>query len=212
MSSPTSTSQTSLSTTLTTGRSLILLQLTTRLLTFTLNQSLVRLAPPEVFGTAAIQFDLICSTILFLSREGIRNAVLRSQAPSNGLADLPLSLGITVTTAVLYLYGYTTPLTTRDQPGFLPAITLYVISSWLELAIEPLYIWSLRSNPPKIHVRLQAEGGMAIVKAVVTVIALLSLDKPLLGFAIGQVSGAGWLFGRYVWEYGWRDMGFLSVE
>ena len=66
----------SISSTLKTGRSLVLLQLLTRVLTFVLNQSLVRLASPEVFGTAAIQFDLIYSTVLFLSREGIRNALL----------------------------------------------------------------------------------------------------------------------------------------
>ncbi|MCT6562737.1 oligosaccharide translocation protein RFT1, partial [Staphylococcus aureus] len=66
------------------ARALILLQLLSRLLTFGLNQVLVRLAPPSVFGTAAIQFDLVASTILFLSREGVRNALLRGERSDAG--------------------------------------------------------------------------------------------------------------------------------
>ena len=69
-----------LSATLTSASFLVLLQLFSRLFTFALNQALVRLVSPQVFGTAAIQFELLLSTILFLSREGVRNALLR--APS----------------------------------------------------------------------------------------------------------------------------------
>ena len=58
--------------------SLVLLQVLTRVVTFFLNQILVRLSTPQVFGTAAIQFELLLSTILFLSREGVRLALLRS--------------------------------------------------------------------------------------------------------------------------------------
>ena len=83
------------------------------------------------------------------------------------------------------------------------SFALYVLSSLLELAIEPLYLRALRSSPPRISVRIQAEGGMAIVKAAVTVISLIMIDRsPLLGFAFGQLAGAAWLAGRYLWEYG----------
>ncbi|CED83069.1 Nuclear division RFT1 protein [Phaffia rhodozyma] len=67
-----------LSASLTSAKSLVLLQLLSRLITFTLNNALLRFASPEVFGTAAIQFDLVGSTLLFLSREGVRGALLRS--------------------------------------------------------------------------------------------------------------------------------------
>ena len=48
-----------------------------RVLTFTLNQLLVRFVDPEVFGLASIRFELILSTVLFLSREGLRLAMIR---------------------------------------------------------------------------------------------------------------------------------------
>ncbi|KAL4246583.1 Oligosaccharide translocation protein RFT1 [Abortiporus biennis] len=71
--------------------SLVLLQLFSRVFTFALNQALVRLVSPSVFGTAAIQFELLLSTILFLSREGVRNSLLRAsptQKPSTASETL----------------------------------------------------------------------------------------------------------------------------
>ncbi|KAH8085417.1 Rft-1-domain-containing protein [Cristinia sonorae] len=73
-----------LSASLASASSLVLLQLFSRLFTFALNQALVRLVSPQAFGTAAIQFELLLSTILFLSREGVRNALLRAKTPATG--------------------------------------------------------------------------------------------------------------------------------
>lgn len=223
----------SIGTALSTGKSLVLLQLLSRLLTFVLNQSLVRLAPPEVFGTAAIQFDLIYTTILFLSREGIRNALLRSSSSDDqkntnsnaatitkdvdgssssnsttSLATLPFKLGLGVSGLAVGAYLYYSTGSTTHQPDFLLALGMYVIAALVELGVEPLYIRTLSSSPPKLGVRVQAEGGMAIVKAVVTFGWLfLNPQRALLGFALGQLVGDGWLAGRYVWEYG---LGALS--
>lgn len=206
--------QDALHTSLLTARSLVLLQLLSRLLTFGLNQSLVRMASPEVFGTAAIQFDLVSSTILFLSREGIRNALLRTKQGSiskeevgerqvRALSTVPLPLGMAIATAVCTVYLYSSSFATTSQTTFHLSLGLYVLAALLELAVEPLYLRALRSSPPKMIVRVQAEGGMVIAKAIVTATSLLVLKgKPLLGFALGQLAGAAWLAGRYLFEYG----------
>ncbi|WWD01464.1 hypothetical protein V866_008408 [Kwoniella sp. B9012] len=197
-----------------TARSLVLLQLLSRLLTFTLNQVLLRLASPAVFGTAAIQFDLICSTILFLSREGVRNALLRTKSNPSGddaakderqvkaLSTIPFQLGLVISLIVGSIYIYSSDLTTTSQPDFYPSLGMYILGSLMELSIEPVYIAIHRSNPPRLGVRLRAEGGMAIVRSVVTVTSLLGLgDKnALLSFALGQVAGAGWLVVIYLKE------------
>lgn len=189
--------------TLSTGRNLVLLQLLSRLLTFVLNQSLVRLAPPEVFGTAAIQFDLVYSTILFLSREGIRNALLRSSIWSTPLSRLPFKLGLVVSTLSIGVYLFTSDRATTGQNDFYLALGLYVLSALVELGVEPLYIRTLRSIPPKLGVRVQAEGGMAVIKALVTFTSLvLAPRRALLGFALGQLGGDVWLASRYIFEYG----------
>lgn len=48
-----------------------------RVITFVLNQSMIAWTSPEIFGIAAISLELLLSTLLFLSREGVRLACLR---------------------------------------------------------------------------------------------------------------------------------------
>ena len=52
-------------------------QLGARLLTFVLNVLAARLLSPEEYGISAVQFHLINSSIVFLSREGVRRSCLR---------------------------------------------------------------------------------------------------------------------------------------
>ncbi|KAG0290977.1 Oligosaccharide translocation protein rft1 [Linnemannia gamsii] len=56
---------------------LVLLQFVSRMLTFTLNQVLLRFTSAETLGIASIQLELLLNTILFLSREGVRCAAIR---------------------------------------------------------------------------------------------------------------------------------------
>lgn len=63
---------------LSTGLALFGLQLVSRLLTFSLNQALVRLTTPQALGVATIQFEVLLNTALFLGREGFRGALVRT--------------------------------------------------------------------------------------------------------------------------------------
>ncbi|RXK36720.1 hypothetical protein M231_06027 [Tremella mesenterica] len=208
---PVGATSSKLSSALLTGRSLVLLQLGSRLLTFILNQSLIRICPPEVLGTASIQFDLLTSSIEFLSREGIRNALLRSKPTSNAtqnrqdatLARAPFRLGLIISSLLCGIYIYSAPKETAGQNYFFVSLGMYLVGSMMELLVEPLAIRALRENPPRMRVRVQAQGGMAIVKATVTVISIVVLggDRALLGFAMGQLAGQVWLAGRYISEY-----------
>ncbi|KAF9099409.1 Oligosaccharide translocation protein rft1 [Mortierella sp. AD031] len=56
---------------------LVLLQFISRMLTFILNQVLLRFTSAETLGIASVQLELLLSTILFLSREGVRCAAIR---------------------------------------------------------------------------------------------------------------------------------------
>jgi oligosaccharide translocation protein RFT1 len=137
--------------------SLMALQLVSRLFTFVLNQTMVRMVSPEAFGTAAIQFELMLSTILFLSREGVRNALLRawpgmptvqiahsttqdprSSAVTN-VAMLPVILGLPLAVATSFLYANIASHDTRSQPHFNLAISLYAIAAVMELLSEPMH-------------------------------------------------------------------------
>jgi oligosaccharide translocation protein RFT1 len=50
-----------------------------RIITFAMNQLILHYTTPDVFGFAAVSLELLLSTLLFLSREGIRLACLREK-------------------------------------------------------------------------------------------------------------------------------------
>lgn len=121
---------------------LIGLQLFSRLFTFTLNQALIRMASPEVFGAAAIQFDLILSTILFLSREGVRTTILRVKTPgptSMNLSFIPIIAGIPLATALTWGYVQYAKDELRARPFFGEAVAVYALAAVLELLTEPFH-------------------------------------------------------------------------
>ncbi|KAH8914939.1 Rft-1-domain-containing protein [Atractiella rhizophila] len=194
---------------------LILLSATSRVLTFALNQSLLRVVSPAVLGTASIQFETLLNTILFLSREGVRGALIRRPFSSPSLspplavsetrirntATLPLLLGTPVTLLLASLYLYTLPLSTISQPYFHPALALYLLSTLIELVTEPYYILAQRSGDVSLRVRI--EGRAVVLKSVATLGAIWygGEDRALLGFGIGQVVWSLALLGGYGWRY-----------
>jgi oligosaccharide translocation protein RFT1 len=126
---------------------LVGLQLGSRLFTFGLNQSLLRFISPGAFGIAAIQFELLSSTILFLSREGFRNALIRAWSEKKpedvGISNLtliPTIIGIPVAGLGSLVYRASCSKETASQPYFNIAVIIYALASCLELASEPLHI------------------------------------------------------------------------
>lgn len=183
---------------LTNASSLVLLQLFSRAFTFGLNQALVRLATPQTFGTAAIQFELLLSTILFLSREGVRNALLRSSAKDKkkdsnvalveNISLIPVFLGVPISGLTALAYVYLASPSTVSQPHFHPSVAIYVIAAILELLSEPLYIRA--QNELRLNVRVRAEGVAVVAKSVVAflVLAFASGEWALVAFALGQAA------------------------
>ena len=178
--------------------SLVLLQLFSRAFTFALNQALVRLATPQTFGTAAIQFELLLSTILFLSREGVRNALLRSSVKDKkkdsnaalveNISLIPVFLGIPISGLTALVYVQFASPSTSSQPKFHLSVAVYAVAAILELLSEPLYIRA--QNELRLTVRVRAEGVAVVSKSVVTflVLAFASGEWALVGFAAGQVA------------------------
>jgi len=183
-------------------KSLVGLQLITRLTSFSLNQALVRIASPVVYGTAAIQFDLIRDTVLFLGREAVRGVVLRAQnrpqatvasvkgesrrtstsvleAQTLNLSILPPFLGLTVIISLVPLYVATLPNATTTQSNYRLALLGYVLATLIELAVEPFVLGTQigifrLTGINAATARARAEGAGVIARAVAT-FAFLSL-------------------------------------
>ncbi|EJU00255.1 Rft-1-domain-containing protein [Dacryopinax primogenitus] len=205
-----------LSLSLSTATSLVLLQLLTRAVTFILNQALVRIAPPEVFGTASVQLDLVLSTILFLSREGVRNTLLRStdqgrQAQqSANLSLLPIYAGLPLSLLTSMVYYSLTSSTTRTQSHFTLAVALYALGAFLVLLAEP---WHVRAvNELRMGARVRAEGVGVVSQSVATFSMMLlgGAEWALAAFAVGKVMYGIVLCLVYIWEFR-SDSPFYSL-
>ncbi|KAI4522951.1 Rft-1-domain-containing protein [Schizophyllum commune Loenen D] len=223
---------------LSTTSHLVFLQLFTRLLTFAMNRTLLRLASTAAYGTASIQFELLISTILFLAREGVRGALLRSNTESATtskekttsdsdvplrpplLSYLPLAWGIplAVGTAAFYGLSWAGP-ETRAQPFFQEAVAIYAVAALIELAAEPMHNATMVSL--RTQVRVRAEGLAIACKTMATLAVLLYGERvtgdgqlALLAFAAGQLTYASTLVGVYAAHYSitWLVPDFRCVE
>ncbi|EPQ55804.1 Rft-1-domain-containing protein [Gloeophyllum trabeum ATCC 11539] len=190
------------------------LQLSVRLVTFTLNQALLRMTSPRAFGTAAIHFELLLSTILFLSREGVRNTLLRVwPSPTNvpksmsNLTYLPMMIGVPLALTTSFLYWQQSSSGTRDQPHFELSIITYALAALIELMSEPMHIRAMGELRTNVRVRAEAVG---VIGKAMTTFLLLFIDSKrqsdeeklsLVAFAMGQLMYAILVLIMYLVEY-----------
>ena len=198
--------------------SLVFLQVSSRAFTFVLNQALVRLATPQTFGTATVQFELLLSTTLFLSREGVRTALLRqpkttsssSSSPNlvHNISLLPAYVGVPIAVALAVLYSATSAPAVRTQSHFHLSVSVYALAAAIELAAEPLYIRA--QNELRMDVRVRAEGAAVFLKTLVTFfgLAFASSEWALVAFAAGQAAYALATFAVF-WNFGGRSTRYV---
>jgi oligosaccharide translocation protein RFT1 len=199
--------------------SLVFLQVSSRAFTFILNQALVRLATPQTFGTATVQFELLLSTTLFLSREGVRTALLRQQKTTSSSSSsspnlvhnislLPAYVGVPIAVALAVLYSATSAPAVRTQSHFHLSVSVYALAAAIELAAEPLYIRA--QNELRMDVRVRAEGAAVFLKTLVTFfgLAFASSEWALVAFAAGQAAYALATFAVF-WNFGGRSTRYV---
>ncbi|KAF8064105.1 Rft protein-domain-containing protein [Lyophyllum atratum] len=194
--------------------SLMGLQLFSRIFTFILNQAMFRMAPPRAYGTAAIQFELLLSTILFLSREGVRNALLRVKKTgpaTRNVSVLPMLLGFPLALASAYLYAHFAGSEVRSQEYFTVSIGIYALAALLELMSEPMH--NLAMSELRTGLRVKAEGLGITSKTLVTFLVLVydlrtrgDGSLALVAFAAGQLAYGASVLATYVAAYGTRNM------
>ncbi|KAI8347338.1 Rft protein-domain-containing protein [Blakeslea trispora] len=172
---------------------LIMLQFVSRMLTFSLNQIVLRYTSKATFGIASVNLELLSSTILFISREGFRSALVRqskNQQSILNLAYIPSAFGL-ITTIVACLY-YLSTISIEEQvqfPYYKLAVLLYGAASFLELLVEPLFILAL--NNLYFQLRVTVEGIAVVLRCLITfglTLYFAGNEKlSILAFAIAQL-------------------------
>ncbi|ODQ67765.1 Rft-1-domain-containing protein [Nadsonia fulvescens var. elongata DSM 6958] len=179
-----------------------------KIVTFTLNQFLVRITQPETFGEMA-QLDFMISTVLSFSREAIRLALQRvslSSKPRNknyrvedGVVEGTLSgsiqsfvnfgyvsffLGLAILLFSVPLYMHFGDLKRYDN--FTMAFNIYTISAIIELASEPFFV--LTQAQLKFKTRAQIESLAILGRGISTIlVSVFFRDAGIIAFGIGQL-------------------------
>ncbi|GAA5889516.1 hypothetical protein JCM5296_005973 [Sporobolomyces johnsonii] len=183
---------------LSTTLALVALQLGSRLFSFALNQLLLRSTNPQAFGVATIQLDTLRDTVLFLLREGVRGAVVRTRSDDSTTSPLkqqalllPVLLAPTVP-LVFFLFNALTRSASSQSAHYTPTLALYTLSALLELLSEPYYLRTLQSWERLTSTRVRIEGAAVVAKAFATLVALKlgGEDDALLAYGWGQVAYA----------------------
>ncbi|KAG6179343.1 hypothetical protein E4U27_003250 [Claviceps purpurea] len=196
---------------------LILLQVTSRLVTFVANQLLLRYLTAPLLGLAT-QLEVYYLSVLFFSRESLRVAIQRQgkqtvhhaekagkdaaksqqQAASRddqaivNLGFLAIGLGIFVSIGLgwLYLAHGVSDSTRQTTPHLTTALYLYGIASFIELLSEPCFV--LMQTRLAFGTRATAESVATFLRCIVVVgLAVWASGRGvslgLLPFALGQL-------------------------
>lgn len=194
---------------------LVLLQFVSRMLTFSLNQAVLKLVTVETLGIASVNLELLSSTILFISREGFRAALIRSNKSQQtvlNLAYIPTCFGLvtTILTCTYYMSSITdAPI---DVTLYRIAIMLYGLASFLELLVEPLFI--LASNQLYVQLRVRVEGSAVVLRCLVTFGVLYFRQngkEGILAFAIAQLIYGMTLMLGYAGFFIFKQKSFKSL-
>ncbi|TNY24114.1 Rft protein-domain-containing protein [Rhodotorula diobovata] len=192
---------------LSTTLSLVGLQVASRLFSFGLNQALLRSTTPQAFGLATIQLDTLAGTVLFLLREGIRGAVVRtrtSTSPAEATLQrqsllLPTLLTPLAVGAFALYHTYASPSPAPPQYG--AVLALYLLATVVELLSEPLYLRTLQSWETLTTRRVRVEGAAVLAKAVGTLATVRAVSEAdaLLAFGVGQLVYSATIWAGLAW-------------
>lgn len=173
---------------------LILLQVGSRMLTFVVNQVLLRFLSPELLGIS-VQLELFMISVLYFSRESLRTALQRHTASDKelgmekqkedgggllvegtlaaqsqtvvnlSLLTVPLGVIFAAVLALFYSHSFASS-ETAAQPYFNHSIALYTLATLLELMSEPCF--ALAQQKLLYKLRAGAESAAAFTRCVLT--------------------------------------------
>jgi oligosaccharide translocation protein RFT1 len=152
-----------------------------KLLNLGLTQTLLRIASPEVYGKAAIQLELFLSMILFLSREGIRLALLREKIDQSISRQQFINFSWIPAVVLLILSGCM--MICSLEPDI---YAMYCSGAALEAMGEPWINMSMAQSD--LRPKLTAETSAIIGKSIVLIISLGYFHMGVQAFGIGQIA------------------------
>ncbi|CAG9462601.1 unnamed protein product [Pedinophyceae sp. YPF-701] len=197
---------------------LLVAQVLCRLVSFGLNLVAARRLGPGAFGVGAVQFHLLTTTILFLSREGFRRGCTRlgdpqweKHYPGSGVPGrvlgtswpvVPIGLLVSTTFAAGTLAWTRASLSSP----FGCAVVVHAVAAVVELLSEPLYI--LAQAEARFAPRAAADVAAQLLRGLVLLWQLQRGAAPETAFAASQAAAAGTILVILLLAT-WRELGSL---
>ena len=198
---------------------LILLQITSRALTFIVNQVLLRFLTPQILGVAT-QLELFAISILYFARESIRVAIQRQtgvqhdtgkiESANQGskrdqvgtrrrvqevvnLSWAAVGLGLLITFVFAWLYVRKADAAVLETPYLQASLRIYCLATFVELLNEPSF--AIAQQQMLYRTRASAEMQATLTRCVVTCAVAISTSRMatqtgVLPFALGQLAYA----------------------
>lgn len=155
---------------------------------FTLNQLLLRYVSPEIIGQASIKLELFLSTLLFLSREGIRLALLREKIDTErkirslvNISWIP-AVVLAVATASILTYQLI------FKGVVIWVYLLYCVGALFESLGEPFY--NIYQSKLDVVPRVRAES-IALFLRSASIFLLINFKYGIDSYGIAQVMYGG---------------------
>jgi hypothetical protein len=182
---------------------LILLQISSRALTFALNQVLLRFLSPALLG-ASVQLELYIISAHHFARESLRVACQRQpeggiQAAIN-LSYLALAGGCPI---ALFLAQWYLSTSYPDVPYFVEALRICELAAIVELFSEPAFV-AVQQNL-LYKTRAAAEASAVVLKTFTTAAVVFwsqhkGVKLGVLPFAAGELAYCSGLTIVYLWQ------------
>ena len=204
-----SSSSTAVSATARGATFMILVQISSRALTFLANQLLLRYLSPALLG-AATQLELYSISVLYFARESLRVALQRQTSNAQAVVNvsyIPIQLGVPLAYVMGSLYLHSTVVKIAGGEETLAylreAVTLYGFAALVELVSEPCFV--VMQMKMQYKVRAAAETAATIARCLVTFGIVVGasrkgMDVGVLPFACGQMAYASVLLVVYLFN------------
>lgn len=181
---------------------LVLIQVSSRALTFLINQILLRYLSPALFG-ASIQLELYSITVLYFARESFRITLQRQTANLQSIvniAHIPVFLGVPLTFLITLLYERSG---LPGVPYMTVSLRLHGLAALTELGSEPAF--AVVQNQLAYSIRAAAETIGTIARCIVVFATVIWSHQygnniGVLPFAFGQLTYALSLFAIYLFK------------
>ena len=181
---------------------LILLQVASRGLTFAVNQVLLRFLSPELLGVSA-QLELFSISVLYFARESLRVALQRQAQGTQAVVNLSYLAVLSGIPLTYVLSSFWLRADTPNVPYFAEALSVYCLSTVIELLTEPAF--SAVQQKLLYKVRASAESTATLLRCFGTcgsaiLASRTAVDIGVLPFAVGHLAYALGLFVVYLYK------------